>query len=344
MLTSDRPDIRLQPDRDEAERFLSALDPNADKWTFQTFDDNKDRKEENKAKWEARGRTGKIDPFAFTLHGTLEACWFRLVQLNKQGVGIFVTVNVTDFEGRKNGNIKSVRALFSDLDGTPLDRVLAEGEPKPHIITETSPAKYHVVWRADDVPLEEFKPTQLVIAERYGSDPSVNDLPRVMRLPGFIHRKGEPFLSRLVQANDFEPYKWAELSKIFRNEWKDYKPPKQTAALPTGAISTLWPAPVVATGSQRCFAPHIRAATTWRVSSKALDRDLQEDIGLHPQDGIRDFGEEKSYTPIDLVKEWLPTRDAREAVEWLARRLGEDPKNILARADPKPRTIPNWTN
>jgi RepB DNA-primase N-terminal domain len=221
------PDTRLQLDRGEAERFLAALDPTADEWTFQTFDDSRERKDENEAKWNARGHTRKKDPFAFTLHGTFASCWPRLIQLNERGAGVFVTVNATDLKGRKKGNIKSVRALFSDLDGAPLDRVLAEGEPKPHILTETSPAKYHVVWRATDVPLEEFTPTQKVIAERYDSDPTVNDLPRVMRLPGFIHAKGEPFLSRLVQVNDFEPYKWAALSKIFRNEWKGYEAPKQ---------------------------------------------------------------------------------------------------------------------
>jgi RepB DNA-primase N-terminal domain len=211
MLTSSRPDTRLL-DRGEAERFLTALDPTADKWTSQSFDDNQDRKDKSLAR---------------VLHGTLARNWSALVELNERGAGVFVTINKTDFAGRKKANIKSVRALFSDLDGAPLDPVLAEGEPKPHILTETSPGKYHTYWRAADVPLEEFTPTQKVIAKRYGSDPQVNDLPRVMRLPGFIHRKGEPFLSRLVQANDFDPYTWAELSKIFRDEWKGYEAPKQ---------------------------------------------------------------------------------------------------------------------
>jgi hypothetical protein len=97
------PDMRLQLDRGEAERFLAALDPTADEWTFQTFDDSRERKEENEAKWNARGHTGKKDPFAFTLHGTLASCWSRLIQLNERGAGVFVTVNVTDFKGRKKG-------------------------------------------------------------------------------------------------------------------------------------------------------------------------------------------------------------------------------------------------
>jgi hypothetical protein len=331
-LETDRPDTRLQPDRDEAERFLAALDPNADRFTFQTFDDNKQRKEENLAKWLARRKTGKKDPFAFCYHGTLIGLWSRLVQLNERGVGIFVTVNRTTLEGRRlKENIVSIRALFSDLDGAPLDRVLAEGEPKAHIITETSPAKYHVVWLAADVPLTEFTPTQKVIAERYDSDPQVNDLPRVMRLPGFIHRKGEPFRSRLVQANDIDPYTWAELSKIFRDEWKDYKqPPKQTGGTSNWRdLNTI----ACARGDDWWQALFPRGAyksgDTWRVTSKALGRNLQEDIGLHPQYGIRDFGEEKSFTPIDLVMKWLPARDAREAVEWLANKLGDEPRKYL---------------
>ena len=68
------PDMRLQLDRGEAERFLAALDPTADEWTFQTFDDSRERKEENEAKWNARGHTGKKGPFAFTC----TAPWHRV--------------------------------------------------------------------------------------------------------------------------------------------------------------------------------------------------------------------------------------------------------------------------
>jgi RecA-family ATPase len=41
----------------------------------------------------------------------------------------------------------------------------------------------------------------------------------------------------------------------------------------------------------------------WRVSSKDLGRNLEEDLSIHP-DGIRDFGEEKSLTPIDIVMQY----------------------------------------
>src|SRR5512144_2779908 len=44
-----------------------------------------------------------------------------------------------------------------------------------------------------------------MLAKRYNGDPKVIDLPRVMRVPGFFHRKGEPFLTHIVEANEALP-------------------------------------------------------------------------------------------------------------------------------------------
>src|SRR5262245_34868925 len=86
----ERPDpASLEPDYDEAERHLTALDPNTDRFTFQTFDDNEDRKD---------GRLAKI------LHGTLAQHFKTLVKLNNRGAGIFVCVAITDFKGRSAKN------------------------------------------------------------------------------------------------------------------------------------------------------------------------------------------------------------------------------------------------
>ena len=35
-----------------------------------------------------------------------------------------------------------------------------------------------------------------------GSDPAVHDLPRIMRVPGFVHWKGAPFLSRICYVSE----------------------------------------------------------------------------------------------------------------------------------------------
>lgn len=58
----------------------------------------------------------------------------------------------------------------------------------------------------------------------------------------------------------------------------------------------------------------------WRVKSRDLGRDLQEDLSLHPS-GINDYGEEKGLTPIDVVVKF-GGKTAAEALKWLAGMVG----------------------
>jgi RepB DNA-primase N-terminal domain/Family of unknown function (DUF5906) len=192
-----------EPDRDAAERFLTALDPSAQSFTFQTFDDNKDRNDEKLARvWV----------------GSLSANWDRLVRYNDAlGAGIFVTVNETDGKGRKEKNIVRVRAVFVDLDGAPLPEKF---HVKPHVVVESSPGKWHVYWLVKDCPLDQFTPLQKRLAAHYGGDVKVKDLPRVLRVPGFVHQKDEPFLSRLVEAHDHSAYAIEEVTAGFPKEEK----------------------------------------------------------------------------------------------------------------------------
>ncbi len=65
----------------------------------------------------------------------------------------------------------------------------------------------------------------------------------------------------------------------------------------------------------------------WRVRSKDLGRNLEEDISIHP-DGIRDFGEEKTTTPIQLVIDFGGAATTTMAAHWLCERLGRDPADF----------------
>jgi hypothetical protein len=107
--------------------------------------------------------------------------------------------------------------VFSDLDGVPLDPVM-QIKFLPHIVNETSPRRWHAYWRVDDLPLDQFTAVQKGIAARFNGDPAVCDLPRVMRLPGFLHRKGVPYLVRIKTAHEQPAYPGAifERSKTSR--------------------------------------------------------------------------------------------------------------------------------
>jgi AAA domain-containing protein/DNA primase RepB-like protein len=311
----------LEPDRNEAEQFLVALDPATDHFTFQTFDDNRERRKQN----------GRHDPFARILHGTLARHWDTLVKLNEQGAGIFITGNATDLKGRSASNIKRVRAGFGDLDGAPLEPV-NEAKLLPHIINETSPGRFHVYYIGADIPLDQFEPLQKAIAARFNGDPSVHDLPRVMRLPGFVHRKGTPFLVRVRQINDIEPYPWNVLQEEFlpppppprdkdlREHWKWLN--SEAIRRYSDWVPSIFP---TATSTSN---------GGYRVTSADLGRDLEEDLSFHAE-GIKDFGVHDmgdprggKRSPIDIVEEWLH-KDFNDAVRWLVKKLGLNPNDYL---------------
>lgn len=65
------------------------------------------------------------------------------------------------------------------------------------------------------------------------------------------------------------------------------------------------------------------AASTggYRVTSKDLGRGLEEDLSITP-DGIMDFGEEQGYTAIDLVMRYSAASTPKDALHWLAGRIG----------------------
>jgi len=326
------------PDRNEAERFLKALDPSTDRFTFQTFDDNEERKERRK-------ETGEKDPFAKIKHGSLAQHWYTLVKLNEQGAGIFITVNATDFKGRSADNINRIRSVFADLDGALLEPVIAEGALRPHIITETSPGRWHTYWRivqrevATDekaidgkITPEQFSAVQRAIAARYGGDSVVQDLPRVMRLPGFIHRKAEPFQSRVVEINDLEPYDWNELCKTFPPPddgptTAQRQPPRKKTrfgALNERALANLdkWVPKLFPTAKRT-------RKGGYRVTSADLGRGVEEDVSFTPNGikyfGIADQGDKRKgrRTPVALVAEWQHA-ELPQAAEWLEKALGSE--------------------
>jgi hypothetical protein len=187
-----------QHNTSEASRFLAALDPSATFFTFQTFDDDADRDDKRLAR---------------VLHGTMAMHAAEVAKLNAQRAGVFVTINATDGKGRCAENIVRIRAVFADLDGAALDPVTQNGLP-PHIVIESSVGHFHCYWRVSGLPLDQFWGMQKAIAARFDGDPIVCDLPRVMRLPGFVHRKGKPFLSRVIRSGP-GCYTVADVAKHF---------------------------------------------------------------------------------------------------------------------------------
>ncbi len=111
-----------------------------------------------------------------------------LKRFNAEGAGIFLTINKTKGSRRKREDIVAARALFIDSDGTPMP---GEWKLAPSLIaTRANPGKWHAYWRlkpGEDV--RRWPAAQRALAEIFGTDPAICDLPRVMRVPGFKHLK-----------------------------------------------------------------------------------------------------------------------------------------------------------
>jgi len=295
--------------KEMAAAFLEALE--GDRFTFQTFDDSK----------------AKNQKLARIIHGTIEECYDELAKLNKSGAGVFVTVNETDLRGRTAANVISIRALFVDLDGAPLEPVLEDKTRPPHIVVESSPGRWHAYWLVNQFPLASFTGAQKALAKKFNSDPKVCDLPRVMRLPGFLHKKSDPFLTAIVDIGDHGVY-GEEVFDIEKEESKLNGVANLSGRMGSdpGRINDL------ALESLASWVPVIfpeakSSKGIYRVPSKALGRKLEEDLSISPQ-GIKDFGVHDmgdkrggNRTAIDLVMEHMG-KTFDEALRWLRNQLG----------------------
>lgn len=134
-----------------------------------------------------------------TFHNPTDADWWNISFLNIQGYSVFFVVNELDGTGgTSDANIIRIRSNFADLDNTSTATQSAEQiilELRPAIAVQSSPGKYHLYCRfphhADHA---QFRLTQQKLAARYDGDRSITNPARIMRLPGFMHQKGQPHL------------------------------------------------------------------------------------------------------------------------------------------------------
>ena len=116
-----------------ADRFLKLLDPNAERFTFTLFHDR------------------KCGP-PITLHDGIRDVWPCITAENSlgRGYGAFVTVNQTDFTGRKAENIIRARALFIDMDNADsvarAQAIIQETRVEPSMRVMSSAGRMHAYW------------------------------------------------------------------------------------------------------------------------------------------------------------------------------------------------------
>jgi hypothetical protein len=127
--------------------------------------------------------------------GNFEEFKDQLIDLNNKGAGVFFVPNLIDGTGRKTQNIMSVRAHYIDID----DGDYIEGSLPASVVVDSKNGP-HAYWilREHEV-VDRFTDTQRGLIQHFQSDTKVKDLPRLMRLVGFLHWKNEssPYLVKI---------------------------------------------------------------------------------------------------------------------------------------------------
>src|SRR5262245_6028552 len=175
-------------DIEQSAQFLKLIDPQAGSFTFQTFEDRKPP---------TNGRLARVV--------LRSPAYPELQELHAQGAGIYLTINQTDGTGRKIENITRIRAIWMEDDNNgPRQRLPLP----PSMVVETSPQHFHRYWLvegewpADEQGRTDFSGVMERMVADYGSDKNAKDISRVLRVPGFLHRKnGDPYLVHIVEAS-----------------------------------------------------------------------------------------------------------------------------------------------
>jgi RepB DNA-primase from phage plasmid/D5 N terminal like len=117
----------------------------------------------------------------------------KLQASNDSGNNIYVGMNSYQSASRTEKNLAKVRNVWAEIDENGrenLEKLFASKlVPEPTIITETSPNKFHAIWKVDDMPLDEAKALLKAICTEFNADSNAIDGARVLRLPGFKNCK-----------------------------------------------------------------------------------------------------------------------------------------------------------
>src|SRR5262245_20928873 len=145
----------MTPDLAQAKQYLRTIDPDAKNFTFQCFDDDRQRQDK-------------------TLTCILKCNGYDkdLRALYEQGAGKWVHINETNGEERKKEHIVRIRAVWQEDD----DGYEGEFPLEPSLVVESSEGRFHRYWLvADEWPADEqgkadFDGVMRRMVQNYGSD------------------------------------------------------------------------------------------------------------------------------------------------------------------------------
>lgn len=119
--------------------------------------------------------------------------WLRYKNANGSDIYIGMNSLRQDASTRTKEDIESIRHVYLDLDhgGQAAIKSVENSSavPKPNYILTSSPGKFQISWKVEEMTLEEAEGLLHAMAREFGGDPAATDATRVLRLPGFANKK-----------------------------------------------------------------------------------------------------------------------------------------------------------
>ncbi len=118
----------------------------------------------------------------------------KLLELNQKGAGIFFSPNRFP-KVRKQSECTGVNAWFFEIDGIDKEEQIKrifEGPLMPSFFLDSRNSK-HCYFLAKDGSIDNFRRIQEGLIHYYGADNACKDLSRVLRIPGYMHNKEDPY-------------------------------------------------------------------------------------------------------------------------------------------------------
>ncbi|MCE5343197.1 MAG: RepB family DNA primase, partial [Eubacteriales bacterium] len=143
--------------------------------------------------------------------GKIEGMTDTLRKHNEQNRGIFFVVN---HGGHEDKDITRINAQFVECDTAPVEEQMAriEAFPLPPSIIVKTRKSLHTYWLVKNAEVARFRSIQKALIQRFDGDTACVNESRVLRLPGFLHCKAEPFRVECVKFNPELRYTQDELA------------------------------------------------------------------------------------------------------------------------------------
>jgi hypothetical protein len=165
---------------------------------------------------------------------------------NASGADIYVGMNSLkrDAQSRTKEDVDTIRHLYLDIDRRGPEAVGAIENsglvPRPNYVLVTSPGKFQVIWKVEDIPQDRAEALQRAMVREFGGDPAATDSTRVLRWPTFANRKyeHEHIVKARAEATDTYHLEDFRLRTELQDEWREHAVSRESRQTRTGGEVT----------------------------------------------------------------------------------------------------------